>query len=447
MKNAKPVTPEMLKGFEKRYRENPVLQAMTRALDRNAIESIACVGEARQRTQYKFSIDIPTMKVTSQNKSGRCWIFAGLNVLRERVGRKCNIEMFELSQNYIAFWDKFEKINYFLESVIDLADRPLDDRLVMWVLQTGIQDGGQWDMLVSLIKKYGLMPKDAMAETFQSGCTMRMNDLINTKLAQDAKRLRELYADGADSERLTAEKTRMLAEFYGMLSAAFGEPPKTFDFEYVDRDKNYHIDRNLTAQEFYKKYVGDDLDEYVSVINAPTKDKPYHAAYTVDYLGNVLDGKEIRYLNVEMELLKELIVKQLSDGEVVWFGSDVGKYGDRDSGVWDDKAYDYATAFQMSFDLDKEASLDYRRSAMTHAMVITGVNLDEAGRPTKWKIENSWADDHGEKGYYLMSDSWFDLYVYQAVIHKKYLSPALLTEWESAPIHLQPWDPMGSLAR
>ena len=446
MKNAKPVTGEMLGQLEQNYESSKLLKAMTNALAKNSVDAIACVPSSFQNTSFKFSVDIPTMEVTNQKQSGRCWIFSGLNVLRETVGEKCNLENFEFSQNYVAFWDKFEKINYFLESIIDLADRPSDDRTVSYLLTTGIQDGGQWDMLVSIIKKYGLVPKDAMEETYQSSHTRAMNGLIDTKLKQYAAALRKGFAFGKSRAALEAEKQKMLSEMYGFLCACFGAPPKAFDFEYVDRDKNYVCKRNLTPLAFYGEYIGDALDRCVSITHAPTKDKPFNRTYTVDYLGNVVGGTEIRYLNLELEDFKKLIVAQLVDRQVVWFGSDVGKFGDRDAGIWDDKAYDYAAAFDMNFDLSKEDGLDYRQSAMNHAMVITGVNLDENGRPNRWKIENSWSDEKGKKGYYVMSDSWFDKYVYQAVVEKKYLNPTQLEALRGEPTHLNPWDPMGSLA-
>lgn len=446
MKNAKPVSSEMLSKFEESYESSKLLKAMTNALAKNSVDAIAFVPSSSKNTSFKFSIDIPTMEVTNQKQSGRCWIFSGLNVLREIIGKKYNIENFEFSQNYIAFWDKFEKINYFLESVIDLADRPIDDRTLTYILSTGIQDGGQWDMLVSLIKKYGLVPKEAMDETYQSSHTRAMNGLIDTKLKQYAASLRRGYSFGKSRAALDAEKQQMLTEMYGLLCACFGVPPKTFDFEYVDRDKNYVNKRELTPLQFHRDYIGNILDDSVSITNAPTIDKPFNRTYTVEYLGNVLDGTEIKYLNLELSVLKKLVLAQLTDRQVVWFGSDVGKYGDRDAGIWDDGAYDYAAAFDMSFSLSKEDSLDYRQSAMNHAMVITGVNLDEDGNPTKWKIENSWSDEKGKKGYYVMSDSWFDKYVYQAVVDRKYLGESQLQALSGEPIHLSPWDPMGSLA-
>ena len=446
MKNAAPITNELTQSFAEGYAQNAHYRAMANALTRNGISGIACRHDSLRDTNYKFSLDIKTLPAADQKSTGRCWLFAGLNVLREIVAKKHNLEKFELSQNYVAFWDKYEKVNYFLESVIDLIDRPVDDRHLTWVLSTGIQDGGQWDMFVNIVKKYGIVPKDAMAETHQSSNTGQMNGLLNIKLRQYAARLQAMFREGAAPAALQAEKAGMLKEAYAFLRMNFGAPPESFDFEYVDKDKKYGVQRGYTPLSFCKEYIGESLDEYVSVINAPTKDKPYGKTFTVDYIGNVVGGSEILYLNLEMRELIDLAVRQLKDGEVVWFGSDVGMYGDRDSGVWNDEGYDYDTAFSMDFSLSKELMLDYRQSSMNHAMVITGVNFGADGNPNRWKIENSWGDKKGDEGYYLMSASWFEKFVYQAVVNKKYLSAAQLDALSGAPIRLNPWDPMGTLA-
>lgn len=445
MTEFKGVSQEEQKKFEASYAADPVCRAMTSALYKNAVNDLAFRPQGRQELQFAFSIDIPTMKVTNQKASGRCWIFAALNTLREIVGKKCNIEQFELSQNYMAFWDKFEKANYFLESIISLADRPSDDRLLSFIEATGIADGGQWDMFVNLVEKYGVMPKAAMEETFQSSNTRQMNAVLNTKLRQTAARLRAAAGEG--SEKLHAIRSEAMDEIYRILCMCFGEPPKTFDFEYVDKDRNYHIDRGLTAKEFYDKYVQTDLQkEFVSVVNSPTEDKPFYQMFTIDYLGNVAEGHRVEYLNIPMEELKALIIAQLKDGEIVWFGSDVGHSGERDLGIWSTGCFDYDGIFGMSFAMTKEERLNNRESAMSHAMCVTGVSLDEEGRPRKWKIENSWSDEHGEKGYYIMDDDWFDHFVYQAVVRKKYLTEKQLAGLATKPLHFYPWDPMGTLA-
>ena len=433
-----------LQKLKSNYEEKPVQQALKRVLMKNDLANLFDKQEQRPLTQFRFSNEIKTMSVTFQKQSGRCWIFAGLNVLREIVAKKYEIKEFELSQNYTAFWDKFEKINYFIEAIDDFLDADQDDRTLQHLLKTGIQDGGQWDMFVSLIEKYGVVPMDAMVETTSSSSTKFMNQIINLKLRQYAANARRLFAEGKKDE-ISSLKEKTLDEFYTFLTTNFGTPPEKIDFEYVSKDK-YHIIKGLTPQEFYLSHVGDVLKNYISIINSPTIDKPFMKTYTVSYLGNVVGGRRIKYLNLEMKELKNLVVKQLLAKEVVWFGSDVARYGDRKVGVWDDQSYDYDNMLEMSLYLSKEDQLDYSQSAMNHAMVITAVNLDE-GKPNRWKIENSWGEANGKKGYYLASDTWFDQFVYQAVIHEKYLLEAQKKAWKEEPKVLKPWDPMGALAK
>ncbi len=392
-----------------------------------------------------FSHEIETGKVSNQKQSGRCWMFAALNIFRHKISERFNIKQFELSQNYMNFWDKFEKSNYFLESIIKTAQEPLDGRLVSFLLATPQQDGGQWDMLVSLIEKYGVVPKQAMPETFQSEKSMRLNALLNERLREDALKLRELVNGKGSPGELDKTKDHMLSEIYRILAYALGEPPKTFDFEYRNDDKKFHRDLNITPKEFYDKYIGVNLNDYVSVINAPTEDKPFGKTYTVQYLGNVVGGKKIQYLNVDMETLKTLAVEQIKDNESVWFGCDVGKYSSQVHGIMDTSLYDYEKAFGFKSGMSKSDRLNYMGSALTHAMVLTGVNLID-NKPNRWKVENSWGEKWGNKGYFVMSDNWMDEYTYQVVIHKKYLSEELKKALEKEPISLKPWDPMGSLA-
>ena len=440
-----PITEQNLAVWSKEcYHDSPERQIATLALGKTDVKSAAwSVGDAFAMAQ-KFSVSIETLPVANQEASGRCWLFAATNVLRERIAKTLNLEKFELSKSFLAFWDKFERCNYLLENVIDTADRPTDDRNVAFLLTTGVHDGGQWEMFANVVRKYGVVPKDAYGETYQSSHTWPMNSVLNRNLKVCAVRLRGMVRDGASREALQAEKERMLGKIYGFLCSCYTEPPKQFDFEYVDKDKAYHVERDLTPMAFYEKYVGDLLDQTVSVIHAPTADKPYHRTYTVRYLGNVVGGKEVVHLNLEMQELKDAIIRQLQAGKVVWFGSDVGPDGEREKGIWDDRSYNLSLLTGLELDISKADGLDYWLSAMNHAMVLTGVNLVD-GRPNRWKIENSWGDKNGEKGYYVCSDSWFDKYVYQAAIEKEYLGE-LAALAQQAPTMLEAWDPMGTLA-
>ncbi|MBD3278424.1 MAG: aminopeptidase, partial [Candidatus Aegiribacteria sp.] len=319
-------------------------------------------------------------------------------------------------------------------------------RLLMWLLKAPLIDGGQWDMFTSIVEKYGVVPKSVMPETYHSSNSRRMNAILTVKLREYAWRLREMHSGGASRDELRSEKQDMLREFYRLCTMFLGFPPTDFTFEYTDRDDQFHRDSDITPMEFYDKYVGIDLSEYVSVINAPTDDKPFGRTYTVQYLGNIEGGNRVLYLNVDMPELKELALSQLKDGEPVWFGCDVGKFIFRDDGILDIALFDYGEVLDVDFQLDKALRLDYGESVMTHAMVFTGVNLDDDDRPLRWKVENSWSDKYGDKGYFVMSDRWFEEYTYQIVVNRKYLSEEQRKALKVEPRVLKPWDPMGSLA-
>lgn len=437
---------DQLGKFQQNLDNRKDSKVIQRAVSHQGILASSEDFDAESKIEPVFSIDLSTGKVADQKQSGRCWMFAALNTMRIHLMNTYKVaDDFELSQNYTNFWDKFEKSNYFLENVLKTANKPLDSRKVSWLMTTPQQDGGQWDMLCALIEKYGIVPKSAMPETFNSEKSGQLNKYLNLKLRHDAVALRELVADKASDKKIAETKETMLNEIYRMLTYALGEPATKFDFEYRDKDKNYHIDQNITPQEFFKKYVNLNLEDYVSLINSPTDDKPFNKTYTIEMLGNVVNGRPVKHLNLEMAELKKLAIKQLQNGESVWFGSDVGQSSNTKKGIMDTDLYVPDELFATDLSLSKAERLDYAESLMTHAMVITGVDLVN-GKPTKWKVENSWGEKVGTKGYFVMSDDWLDQFVYQFVINKKYLTEQQLKDQAQEPIVLKPWDPMGALA-
>ncbi|GAB4074732.1 aminopeptidase C [Barrientosiimonas marina] len=447
VKDNRAVTQDMIERFTDDFRSNPQHKVLMNAIKQNGINAVAMDQDAEVNMQQTFSHEIKSDKITDQKQSGRCWMFAGLNTLRHEVANNCNLKSFELSENYLTFWDKFEKANYLLESILDTLDEPLDSRIVQWLLMDPIQDGGQWDMFTSLVDKYGVMPKYVMPETYHSSRSGAMNELVTQKLREDAAKLRKQYQEeGVSPESLRDQKPALLNEIFRMLAHFLGEPPKRFDFEYRDKDETFHRDTNITPQEFYQKYVTINLHDYVSLINAPTEDKPFGRTFTVKYLGNVSGGQDVFYLNVPMETLKEATKQQIENNEPVWFGCDVTKMLNSKSGILDTAMYDYESALDVSMNLTKAEQLDYGNSQMTHAMVLQGVNIAEDGNPNRWKVENSWGEKPGKDGYFVMSDDWFNEFMYQVVVRKDYLPEELQTALNQEPIALEPWDPMGSLA-
>lgn len=437
------ITNDMLHQFADSYQANRTQKVMRHAIFNSSLDLCVSVQENLTKNQNHFSVEIKTLKASNQLTSGRCWIFAGLNVLREEVAKRLALNDFELSQNYVAFYDKLEKINTFMNLAIEMKDKDVDDRTYVWLLTTGVQDGGQWDMFVNLVEKYGVVPKDNMPETFQSSNTAAMNVLINTRMRKFAQEVRNLHILGKEDEILSLRQ-EVLAQMYNFLCTCFGVPPQVFQFTYADKDGAVHHFDNMTPKQFYKEMIQMNIKEYVSIIHAPTKDKPFHETFKIKYLEHA-DGESVRYLNLPLDEFKKAVISQLKDGELVWFGSDCSKFNDKKGGFWDDASFDYDSAFEIDFYIDKETAMDMRDSTMNHAMVLSGVDL-VGDIPIKWKIENSWGEEAGHKGYFVASDSWFDRFVYQAVIHRKYLTKAQLTDLQKEPKELEPWDPMGTLA-
>lgn len=428
------------------FQDNSKLRAVENAVTHNGLLKSLETRQSQVENDHVFSIDLTKDKVANQKASGRCWMFAALNTFRHKLISDLNLDNFELSQAHTFFWDKYEKSNWFLEQVIATADQELGSRKVKFLLDVPQQDGGQWDMVVALFEKYGVVPKSAYPESVSSSNSRELNQYLNKLLRQNAQILREAVAAGVGAEGIRAQKEALLQEIFNFLAVNLGLPPRTFDFAYRDKDNNYHSDKNITPQEFFKKYVGLNLSDYVSVINAPTADKPYSKSYTVDMLGNVVGSRAVRYLNLDMTRFKELAIAQMQAGETVWFGSDVGQISDRQKGILATNVYDFDTAMNISFTQDKAGRLDYSESLMTHAMVLTGVDLAENGEPLKWKVENSWGEKVGDKGYFVASDAWMDEFTYQIVVRKEFLTDEELAAYEAEPTVLAPWDPMGALA-
>lgn len=444
------ISPDDLQQFTKAFEAEPRNQIALNAVTKTPLTQVAMNRRTVVRTNHTYSHMVKAGASTTQNKSGRCWMFAGLNLFRMAAAEKLGMEDFELSQNYLFLWDKLEKSNYFLESVLETLEEDTDSRLIAWLMQSPIQDGGQWDMFVNLVKKYGVVPKEAMPETESSSASHVMNDRITNKLREYAARLRRSHREGIGTEALRSQKSDMLAEVYRMLCIHLGEPPTDFLWQWRDKDKNFHRDGLLTPQQFREKYVDIDLDNMVCLIHCPQNETPYNKLFTVNYLGNVVGGHGVRYLNVEMDVLKQASVAMIKDGKPVWFGCDVGKMFDRDLGLMDTELYDFEGVYGVPFHMTKAERLDYGASLMTHAMVFTGVDLDDdpehLDKPRKWRVENSWGDKNGDKGFMLMTDAWFDQFNYEVVVEKKYVAPELLAILETDPIGLPPWHPMGSLA-
>jgi bleomycin hydrolase len=438
-----------LNNLQKAFDAEPRNRLVMNALCTTPANKIALNRRKVVKHNNSYSHHLTEYKATAQKGSGRCWMFAGCNTLRGAAIKAMNLgEDFEISQSYLAFWDKFEKANYFLESILDTLDEPTEGRLINFLVRSPIEDGGQWDMFTNLVNKYGCLPKTAQPESESSGSTGMVTGQVTAKLREYACTLRAEHGKGKSAEALRKMKAPMIEEVYRMLVLHYGEPTKTFNWQYRDKDKkNFVREGEMTPKEFFEKYVKADFEDMVCLIHCPQDSKKMHTLYTVKYLGNVVGGDIVRYVNVPIQTLKDAAAAQIKDGDPVWFGCDCGKNFDGESGIWDEEIFNYDLVYGTTCNLNKAERLDYGHSAMNHAMVFTGVDISDDEKPVKWRVENSWGDERADKGFYSMSDNWFDEHMFEVVVNKKHVPVEVLKVLDQTPVELDPWDPMGSLAR
>ena len=446
---SKEISLNKISDLTKKLSNDKHVKILRNAMIRTDSNELSMNWDEYRKIDHSFSNVITgEMPATNQKSSGRCWGFAGLNLFRVYLGRKHNLKNFEFSQSYFMFWDKLEKANYFLESIIETASEKSNSRIVSHLLSYPLEDGGQWDMWVNLINKYGVLPQSEMSESFSTSQSSQMNKMISNKLREYASELRKSFKNGESLDKIREMKNIMIDEVFKMLSMHIGTPPQKFDWQVRNKDKKFLRFKNLTPQSFFNEHVGLKLDDYVCLINCPMDDKEYNKVYTVEHLGNVVEGRKIRYLNVTSKEMKDASIKSIKEDNPVWFGCDVGKYFHRNLGVMDTNLFDYNSFYGSEFKMDKSQRLEYGQSMMTHAMLFTGVDLDENGHPLKWRVENSWGKKGGNKGYHIMTDDWFDEYNYEVVVHKDFISKELNEIFDNQEaIPLKPWDPMGALAK
>ncbi|KAH8923078.1 peptidase C1B, bleomycin hydrolase [Atractiella rhizophila] len=428
--------------------------------------TIALAGRERVTEDlhiYNTKISTEGTPITSQMSSGRCWLFATTNVIRIGLKKKYNLDDFQLSQSYLFFYDHVEKSNYYLETMIELVDEPLDSRVIQFLSTAPENDGGQWDMASNLIEKYGLVPQSVYPESFNSSNSSKVDSLLTTKLREYTLELRRLYASFLSSyttqglscaeakalavKGLRKRKSEQMDEVYRILCITCGSPKKVeeFTWEYYDKNGKFHSIK-ATPLSFYKEQCDFfSAKDSLSLIDDPRNE--YGKLYTVKHLGNVWDGERVSYVNSGVEKMKQVAIALLKADQPVWFGCDVGQSSERTLGLMDHKLFDLSNAFGTTKGMTKSERLQMGDSAMTHAMTITAVHLDKDGRPVRWRVENSWGPTPGEKGYFMMTDGWFDEFVYQIVAHKSFVPKELRRVWENKDaVELPPWDPLGALA-
>ena len=426
------ISAEMLSEISKGYAGDADDRAIRNALAGSSIATLAVNADNAAMIDTHFSDRVKTKGTTDQQSSGRCWLFTGLNVLRAKMIDKYDLPGMEFSQNYLFFYDQLEKANLFLQGIIDTKDLPFEDRKVDWLFSNPLSDGGQFTGVSNLIVKYGLVPSEAMPETYQSNNTSNMATLIKLKLREYGLDLREAAAEGASAKKLQKMKVEQLSEVYRMLALCLGEPVKEFKWE----GKTY------TPKSFYNEFIGEDLENnYVMVMNDPCRE--YGKVYEIDYDRHVYDGHNWLYVNLPVERIKEMAIASIKDNTAMYFSCDVAKFLDRKKGVLDIANFDYESLMGVTFGMDKKERVQTHASGSSHAMTLIAVDVcEETGKPVKWMVENSWGPASGYQGCLIMTDEWFNEYMFRLVVEKKYVPEDILKMMEQEPVLLPAWDPM-----
>lgn len=432
------ISPEMLNSFRSQYSVDAANKSRHNALNAAPIDKLAFNEAVRNGFDDNFSHKVETKGITDQKSSGRCWLFTGLNVLRAQAMADHHLPALTFSQNYNFFFDQLEKANLFLQGVIDTSDLPMDDRKVEWLFQNPISDGGTFCGVVDIVSKYGVVPSEIMAETEISNSTSKFRQILSTRLREDGLRLRDAKAKGASPQQMEQMKSSQLAEVYKILALALGQPPTEFSWSTKDKDGNIIETALYTPQSFYRKFLGNDLkNDYILLMNDPSRQ--YWKVYRIDYDRHSYDGMDWTYLNVPMEEIKKAAINSIKDNKSMYFSCDVGKFLDRERGSLDLNNYDYESLFDTEFGMNKAERISSWASASSHAMTLSGVDLDEKQHPKKWLIENSWGDT-GHKGYLIATDPWMDEYLFRLVVDKRYVSPEVRKAIKQQPILLPSWD-------
>ena len=435
------ITPAMMQEISASYQSTPADKALRNAIGANDIRKLALNQDNRQAMDTYFSVKVNSKGITDQQSSGRCWLFTGLNVMRAKAIAKYNLPSCEFSQVYSFFYDQLEKANLFLQGVIETAKQPMDSRQVEWLFKNPLSDGGTFTGVADVVGKYGLVPKEAMPETYSSENTSRISSLITLKLREEGLRLRQLAAEGKGKSQLQKEKTATLGTVYRMLTLAFGVPPTEFDYTVRDAQGKPLAVEHHTPKSFFEKY-GDPqlLGSYVMLMNDPTRE--YYKVYEIDYDRHSYDGHNWRYVNLPIEEIKEMAIASLKDSTMMYFSCDVGKCLNSERGLLDLNNYDYGALMGTQFTMDKKQRIQTFASGSSHAMTLMAVDLDANGKPKKWMVENSWGANSGYKGHLIMTDEWFDEYMFRLVVETKYVPAKIQELLKQKAILLPAWDPM-----
>ena len=437
------ISSQMLQQMEKQQAQQPLSRGLFNAIAQNNIDDLAKNFQNQGDIDTHFSIETPKQSIHDQKSSGRCWMFSVLNVLRADFAKRHQDTLaVEFSHDYLFFYDQLEKANLMLQGVIDHAQKPMDDTRVQFFFHHPINDGGTFCGVADLAPKYGLVPKGVQPETYSADNTSRMARIVSSKLREYGLELRQMVASKTSRKAVQARKTEMLADIYRMLCLTLGEPVKEFTYAHRNKDgRQVGQPRKYTPLEFYQETVGRELNAtFIMVMNDPRR--PYYKTYEVEYDRHTYDGTNWKYLNLPMKDIEQLAIAQLKDGRKLYSSYDVGKQFDRKRGYLDTENYDYGALFGTEFTMDKAQRIMTFDSGSTHAMTLTAVDLDKDGNPVKWKVENSWGPANGVAGCLIMTNRWFEEYMFRLVVDKQYVPAETLKQYEQKPVMVMPEDPL-----
>ncbi len=430
----------LIEDLQKSFDPDGSERALMNAVANNDLKDLSLDREIINSHDNIYTFKVDAKGITNQKSTGRCWLFAGFNVMRPAVMKKYNIAEFEFSENHLFFWDKLEKANMFLETIIETSDRDIDDRELQAILKDPVPDGGWWNYVVALIDKYGAVPKSVSTETKQSSGTRRLNGILGGMMRHDAAKLREMAAGGASIEDLRLLKKDMLSDVYRILALHFGVPPEKFVWRVKNKDDEI-LEEKFTPKSFYKDAVGVDLREYVAVMDHPAYE--YGKFYRLNFCRNFFDAEDMGFINLGVDGMKELAERAILDGDPVWFAADIGKENYGEEGILKVGIYDYDALFGFDRELSKKQMVTYRHSTPNHAMVLVGIDRKD-DKPVKWLVENSWGTKNGDKGYWAVYNDWFGRYVYTVIVHKRHVAKKTLKLLDTEPERIPAWDPMRS---
>ena len=437
------ISADMLGKIKAKQTNTAADRALRNALAGTSINQLATLANNPAEYDTHFSHRVPGKGITDQKSSGRCWLFTGMNVMRAKMIAKYGLGDFQFSQSYNFFFDQLEKANLFLQAVLDNAGKPMNDQLVEWLFKHPLSDGGTFCGVQDAVMKYGLVPAEVMPESYNANNTSRMSAIITLKLREYGLELRKAVADGKKKSAIEARKIEMLSTVYRILASCLGEPPTKFTYTMKDAAGKPISTKEYTPMSFYEEYVGADLrGNYVMLMNDPSR--PYNKTYTIDMDRHSYDGEQWTFVNLPMEDIKEMAIASIKDSTMMYYSCDVGQCYNSKTGVLSLDNYDYASLFNTDFPMNKAERISTFASASSHAMTLMAVDLDAEGKPTKWKVENSWGPNSGVAGHLIMTDKWFDEYMFRVVIEKRFVPEKLLKLYNHEPTRLPAWDPLFS---